>query len=151
MANGEDCLDGCDGAGGGEVKGGGFNLGVVNSLLGEIPKDVMAFGSMRPRPNIRRLNGSILRGLVRIAAMLSSEETFSIEMFPFWTLSRGSDVGFLYVWYENRERGSYLAFSAETYSASVVEMARAVCFLENHDVRQHLMNVHTPLVLLRST
>ncbi|GJY31281.1 hypothetical protein Tco_0414776 [Tanacetum coccineum] len=27
--------------GGGEVKGGGFNLGVVNSLLGEIPKDVM--------------------------------------------------------------------------------------------------------------
>ncbi|GJS54547.1 hypothetical protein Tco_0627909 [Tanacetum coccineum] len=40
MANGEDCLDGCDGAGG-EVKGGGVELGVVNSLLGEIPRDVM--------------------------------------------------------------------------------------------------------------
>nr|GEY27056.1 integrase, catalytic region, zinc finger, CCHC-type, peptidase aspartic, catalytic [Tanacetum cinerariifolium] len=34
------------------------------------------------------LNGSRLRGLVRISDMLSSEETFSIEMFPFWTLSR---------------------------------------------------------------
>ncbi|GJV51521.1 hypothetical protein Tco_1447262 [Tanacetum coccineum] len=41
MANAEDCLDGCDGAGGGEVKGGGVDLGVVNSLLGEIPGDVM--------------------------------------------------------------------------------------------------------------
>ncbi|GJX32643.1 hypothetical protein Tco_0242498 [Tanacetum coccineum] len=41
MANGEDCLDGCDGAGGGEVKGGRVDLGVVNSLLGEIPEDVM--------------------------------------------------------------------------------------------------------------
>ncbi|GJX63778.1 hypothetical protein Tco_0296678 [Tanacetum coccineum] len=41
MANGEDCLDGCDGAGGREVKGGGVNLRVVNSLLGEIPGDVM--------------------------------------------------------------------------------------------------------------
>ncbi|GKF97717.1 hypothetical protein Tco_0293538, partial [Tanacetum coccineum] len=41
MANGEDCLDGCDGAGGGEVKGGGVDLGVVNSLLGEILGDVM--------------------------------------------------------------------------------------------------------------
>ncbi|GKA75889.1 hypothetical protein Tco_0782267, partial [Tanacetum coccineum] len=43
------------------------------------------------------------------------------------------------------------AFPAETYLASVVEIARAVCFLENHDVRQHLINVHIPLVLLRST
>ncbi|GKD89036.1 hypothetical protein Tco_1364543 [Tanacetum coccineum] len=41
MANGEDCLDGCDGACGGEVKGSGFDLGVVNSLLGVIPGDVM--------------------------------------------------------------------------------------------------------------
>nr|GEW69283.1 hypothetical protein [Tanacetum cinerariifolium] len=31
----EDCLDGCDGA------GGGVNLRVVNSLLGDIPRDVM--------------------------------------------------------------------------------------------------------------
>ncbi|GKC73224.1 hypothetical protein Tco_1119107, partial [Tanacetum coccineum] len=29
------------GAGGGKVKGGEVDLGVVNSLLGEIPKDVM--------------------------------------------------------------------------------------------------------------
>ncbi|GKE75080.1 hypothetical protein Tco_1537121, partial [Tanacetum coccineum] len=41
MANEEDCLDGCDGAGGGEVKGGRVDLRVVNSLLGEIPRDVM--------------------------------------------------------------------------------------------------------------
>ncbi|GJX74556.1 hypothetical protein Tco_0313151 [Tanacetum coccineum] len=40
-ANGEDYLDGYDGAGGGEFKGGGVDLGVVNSLLGEIPGDVM--------------------------------------------------------------------------------------------------------------
>ncbi|GJY72859.1 hypothetical protein Tco_0477290 [Tanacetum coccineum] len=37
----EDCLDGCDGAGSGEVKGGGVDLGVVNIFLGEIPRDVM--------------------------------------------------------------------------------------------------------------
>ncbi|GJU85646.1 hypothetical protein Tco_1293192 [Tanacetum coccineum] len=30
-ANGKDCLDGCDGAGGGEVTGGGVDLGVFNS------------------------------------------------------------------------------------------------------------------------
>nr|GEW20260.1 reverse transcriptase domain-containing protein [Tanacetum cinerariifolium] len=41
MANEEDCLDGWDGAGGGEVKGGGVDLGVVNSLLGEILEDVI--------------------------------------------------------------------------------------------------------------
>ncbi|GKD75655.1 hypothetical protein Tco_1333937 [Tanacetum coccineum] len=109
MVNGEDYLDGCDGTGSGEVKGGGVDLAVINSLLGEIPKDVMgergmrqgltktirtktsilaAFGSMRLRPSLRRLKGSLLRGLVKISAMMSSEETFSIEMFPFWTLSR---------------------------------------------------------------
>ncbi|GKG27587.1 hypothetical protein Tco_0405914, partial [Tanacetum coccineum] len=41
MANGEDCLYVCDGAGGGEVKGGRVDLGVVNSLLGEIFGDVV--------------------------------------------------------------------------------------------------------------
>ncbi|GKB95545.1 hypothetical protein Tco_0981682, partial [Tanacetum coccineum] len=41
MANEEDCLDGCDGAGCGEVKGGGVDLGVVSSLVGEILGDVM--------------------------------------------------------------------------------------------------------------
>nr|GEZ19137.1 reverse transcriptase domain-containing protein [Tanacetum cinerariifolium] len=35
MANGEDYLDGCDG------EGGEVNLGVVNSLLGKIPEDVI--------------------------------------------------------------------------------------------------------------
>nr|GEU39992.1 hypothetical protein [Tanacetum cinerariifolium] len=39
----------------------------------------------------------------------------------------------------------------DTYSASMVEMAKAVCFLVNHEVRKHPINVHTPLVLLRST
>ena len=39
--------------------------------------------SISPNPNLRRLKGSRLRGFVRMSAMLSSEETFSIEMFPF--------------------------------------------------------------------
>nr|GEU80936.1 hypothetical protein [Tanacetum cinerariifolium] len=55
----------------------------------------------------------------------------------------GSDDGFLYVWCKNREHGSYLAcwhaFLGDTYSASVVDMANAVCFLEKHDVRKHPM------------
>nr|GEX67866.1 hypothetical protein [Tanacetum cinerariifolium] len=46
---------------------------------------------------------------------------------------------------------TFIVQRTELYSAFVVEMAKAVCFFENHDVRQHLMNVHTPLVLLRST
>ncbi|GKE33830.1 hypothetical protein Tco_1453152, partial [Tanacetum coccineum] len=37
------------------------------------------------------------------------------------------------------------ALPADTYSASVVEMASAVCFLENQDVRQQPMKVQTPL------
>ncbi|GJX88332.1 hypothetical protein Tco_0340346 [Tanacetum coccineum] len=41
MANGEDCLDGCDGAGGGEVKGGGVDFGVLKSWSGEIPGETM--------------------------------------------------------------------------------------------------------------
>ncbi|GJV66959.1 hypothetical protein Tco_1482468 [Tanacetum coccineum] len=43
------------------------------------------------------------------------------------------------------------AFLADTYSASVVEMASAVCFLENQDIRQQPKKVQTQLVLLRST
>ncbi|GKC24435.1 hypothetical protein Tco_1026585 [Tanacetum coccineum] len=41
MANREDCLDGCDGAGGGEVKGGGVNFGVLKSSPGEIPGETI--------------------------------------------------------------------------------------------------------------
>nr|GEU52136.1 hypothetical protein [Tanacetum cinerariifolium] len=37
IAKGEECLDGWVGAGEGEVKGGGVDLGVTKSLLGEIP------------------------------------------------------------------------------------------------------------------
>ncbi|GJY12189.1 hypothetical protein Tco_0381498 [Tanacetum coccineum] len=74
MTNGEECLDGWVGADGGEVKGGGV--------------DFRALGSMRLRPSLSRLKGSRLRGLVRISAMLSLEVTFSMEIFPFWTLSR---------------------------------------------------------------
>ncbi|GJX75909.1 hypothetical protein Tco_0322720 [Tanacetum coccineum] len=39
IAKGEECLDGCVGAGGLEVKGGGVDLGVTKSLLGEIPRE----------------------------------------------------------------------------------------------------------------
>ena len=42
-------------------------------------------------------------------------------------------------------------FSADTYSASVVEIARAVYFLENHEVRQCPTKVQIPLVLFLST
>ncbi|GJU47926.1 hypothetical protein Tco_1217481 [Tanacetum coccineum] len=37
MVRGEECLEGCAGAGGGEVNGGGDDFGVSKSLLGEIP------------------------------------------------------------------------------------------------------------------
>ncbi|GKE04926.1 hypothetical protein Tco_1396944, partial [Tanacetum coccineum] len=40
---------------------------------------------------------------------------------------------------------------ATWYFASMKEMASAVCFLENQDVRQQPMKGQTPLVLLRST
>ncbi|GKF14571.1 hypothetical protein Tco_0056033 [Tanacetum coccineum] len=41
MANGEDCLDGCDAASGGEVKGGGVDFGVLKSSSGEILGETM--------------------------------------------------------------------------------------------------------------
>ncbi|GKD47320.1 hypothetical protein Tco_1271965 [Tanacetum coccineum] len=41
MANGEECLDGWVRAGGGEVTGGVVDFGVIRSLLGEIPGDIM--------------------------------------------------------------------------------------------------------------
>ncbi|GJV03561.1 hypothetical protein Tco_1337130 [Tanacetum coccineum] len=41
MDNGEECLDGWVGAGGGEVKGGGVDFGVSRILLGEIPREIM--------------------------------------------------------------------------------------------------------------
>ncbi|GKE92819.1 hypothetical protein Tco_1573914 [Tanacetum coccineum] len=41
MARGEECLEGLVGVGGGEFKGGEVDLGVVNNLLGDIPKDVI--------------------------------------------------------------------------------------------------------------
>ncbi|GJW35261.1 hypothetical protein Tco_0058181 [Tanacetum coccineum] len=37
MVRGKECLEGCVGAGGGEVNGGGNDFGVSKSLLGEIP------------------------------------------------------------------------------------------------------------------
>ncbi|GJT40814.1 hypothetical protein Tco_0940679 [Tanacetum coccineum] len=37
IVRGEECLEGCVGAGGGEVNGGGDDFGVRKSLLGEIP------------------------------------------------------------------------------------------------------------------
>nr|GEY99371.1 hypothetical protein [Tanacetum cinerariifolium] len=41
IANEEDCLDGCDGAGREHVNGEGVNLGVFKSLLDEIPGNLM--------------------------------------------------------------------------------------------------------------
>ncbi|GJR33580.1 hypothetical protein Tco_1209264 [Tanacetum coccineum] len=41
MANGEECLDGWAGAGGGEVKGGGVDFEVSKTLLGEILGEIM--------------------------------------------------------------------------------------------------------------
>ncbi|GKB18024.1 hypothetical protein Tco_0851947 [Tanacetum coccineum] len=41
MANGEECLDGWVGVGGGEVKGGGVDFGVSRTLLGEIPGEII--------------------------------------------------------------------------------------------------------------
>ncbi|GJZ40773.1 hypothetical protein Tco_0587659 [Tanacetum coccineum] len=46
MANMEDCLDGCDGAGSGEVKGGGVDFRVLKSSPGEIPSIVCSMCSM---------------------------------------------------------------------------------------------------------
>ncbi|GJQ99759.1 hypothetical protein Tco_0522744 [Tanacetum coccineum] len=40
-ANVEDCLEGFEGVGGREVKGGGVVLGVLKSRLGEIPSEVI--------------------------------------------------------------------------------------------------------------
>ncbi|GJT50304.1 hypothetical protein Tco_0976461 [Tanacetum coccineum] len=82
MASGEECLDGWVGSGGGEVKGGGVVFGTQRERrgFGNLP---LVLGSMRPRPSLRRLKDSRLRGLVRISATLSSEETFSMEIFPY--------------------------------------------------------------------
>ncbi|GKD93043.1 hypothetical protein Tco_1372880, partial [Tanacetum coccineum] len=41
MVRGEECLEGCVGAGGGEVSGVGDDFGVSTSLLGEIPRVVI--------------------------------------------------------------------------------------------------------------
>ncbi|GJV80960.1 hypothetical protein Tco_1516830 [Tanacetum coccineum] len=41
IANGEVCLDGCSGAGGGEVNGEGVVLGVFKRRLKEIPGEVI--------------------------------------------------------------------------------------------------------------
>ncbi|GJX72524.1 hypothetical protein Tco_0309695 [Tanacetum coccineum] len=48
-----------------------------------IPLRILGVGFHETESCLRRLKGSRLRGLLRISAMLSSEETFSIEMFPF--------------------------------------------------------------------
>nr|GEX10838.1 hypothetical protein [Tanacetum cinerariifolium] len=41
MVNEENCIDGCDGANGGEVKGDGVDFGVLKSSPGEIPNEIM--------------------------------------------------------------------------------------------------------------
>ncbi|GJZ20553.1 hypothetical protein Tco_0557143 [Tanacetum coccineum] len=113
--------DGRNGIGGGEVNGRGVDLGVFKSLLGEIPGDVMGE-----------------RGGDAVTPRLTQTTILS-------ALSAGSRLCFC------GPRLRLPAFLADTYSTSAVEMARAVFFLENHEVKKLPMNVHTSLVLLRST
>nr|GEX45325.1 hypothetical protein [Tanacetum cinerariifolium] len=163
MVRGDECLEGCVGAGGGEVSGGGDDFRVRKSLLGEIPRVVISEGGGE---TFLDNGGAIISSSFFILSSSwipydlccdgnddpnmwyqEPRRPSQLRCFPFGHCHEGSDDGFQYVWYENGER----VFCLETYSASVVEIARAVCFLENHDGRQHHMNVHTPLVLLRST
>ncbi|GJX14909.1 hypothetical protein Tco_0206667 [Tanacetum coccineum] len=65
----------------GKVKGGGVDLGVVNSLLGEIPKDVMGESGGE---TLRVDGGTVWR-------------PSQLRCFPFGHCREGSDVGFLYV------------------------------------------------------
>nr|GEU52402.1 hypothetical protein [Tanacetum cinerariifolium] len=101
---------------------------------------------MRPRPSLSKLKGSSLRGLIRISAMLSSKEIFSMDIFPFWTLSRRKWC-WISICLVRECRTGFFTLVNDTYSDSVVDMVRAVCFLENYDARQHPMDVKTTLVL----
>nr|GEW29893.1 hypothetical protein [Tanacetum cinerariifolium] len=126
---------------GGKVNGGGVVLGVSKRLLLLLVSDRCGIEVWE----VRVVGG----GLVKMSAMLSSKATFSIEIFPFGHCHEGNGDEFLYVCYESEERDFYLgqlllccrkewaywhAFPVETYSALVVEMTKAVCFLENHEI-----------------
>ena len=139
---------------------------------------------MSPKPSLRMLKGSRLRGLVKMSAMLSSEETFSIEIFPFLnvvTKEMMTDFNMfgtsMLNWIFAKINGSFVitkngdvvklnfvvdksllhpkslltCLSGRNVLSFVVEIARAVCFLENHEVRQCPTKVQIPLVLFLST
>ncbi|GJR12343.1 hypothetical protein Tco_0794995 [Tanacetum coccineum] len=54
--------------------------------------------------------------------------------------------------FSSHRPNEYMPFSDATYSTSdVCEWQESVALFENQDVRQHPINVQTPLVLLRST
>ncbi|GJZ36394.1 hypothetical protein Tco_0582585 [Tanacetum coccineum] len=78
---GEDCLDGCDGAGRGEVNGGGVVLGVFKSLLGEILGEVMG---ERCRETIGVDGGTIWQqARTLILVVLLNALTFFLSFFDF--------------------------------------------------------------------
>nr|GEX61979.1 hypothetical protein [Tanacetum cinerariifolium] len=98
IANREDCLDGCDGAGREEVNGEGVNLGVFKSLLDEILGGEAGHG----------LTGQQARTLIRVVLL----KALAFVLSSSWLRSESFFGG---------------------YVASVVEMARAFCFLKNHE------------------
>ncbi|GJV26517.1 hypothetical protein Tco_1379212 [Tanacetum coccineum] len=130
------------GAGDGEVIIGGVDLGVVKSLLGEIPKDVMGESGGETLEVDGDISNVVLGG-----DLLNRDVSF----LDIVTKKVMSDFYMFGMRMKNGVFTKVDAFPAETYSVSMVEMAKAVCFLENHDARQHPMNVHTSLVLLQST
>nr|GEV05719.1 transposase, MuDR [Tanacetum cinerariifolium] len=79
MFKGQECLEGCFGARGGEVNEGGNDFGVRKSLLGEIPKVVIGE---------------------------SGREVFGDDGGAV-NCHEGNNDRFQYVWYENREQGFY--------------------------------------------
>ncbi|GJV09935.1 hypothetical protein Tco_1351476 [Tanacetum coccineum] len=93
------------------------------------------------------IGASVVLGVVKISLGENPGDAIGVV---------GGSCGFKDRWLGQRRtcfihNAYWHALHADTYSALVVEMARAICFLENKDVRQQPMKVETPLVLLRST
>ncbi|GJR35927.1 hypothetical protein Tco_1211611 [Tanacetum coccineum] len=108
IANGDDCLDGLADAKGGEVNEGRVILGVDKSC----PRE-------NPRCAIGVVGGESRGGK-------QSEYEFLMYI-PRKRVITARDVRLI--------SACWHALPADTYSTLVVEMSRAVCFLENQDVK----------------
>ncbi|GJZ82645.1 hypothetical protein Tco_0647818 [Tanacetum coccineum] len=108
MASGDMSLDGWVGAGGGKVKDGGVDLGVGGDEVRGLLKQ---------------------HGLTLILAVLFKLVLFSLGIVRENHENESTRACFIH-------KACWQAFPGETYSASVIEIAKAVCFFENHDVRQ---------------